>query len=59
MAAHDDEKVDELLGNLDEEFAKEHLYHGDEAEAQAYVDRNPGLKERRNDEYNIYKEGIK
>ena len=70
MAAHDDEKVEELLGNLDKEFAKEYVCKRKnksksdndetlEREAQAYVDRNSGLKERRDDEYNIYKEGIK
>jgi len=27
--------------------------------AQAYVDRNPGLKARRSEEYEIYKNGFK
>lgn len=59
MAEHDDEKVEKLLKNLDKEFAKKYLCNNDETEAEAYVDNHSGLKKRRDEEYKIYKEGMK
>ena len=58
MSARDDEKVWSLLENFDYNYACQYLCEGDEQEAQAYVDRNPGLKVRREEEYAIYQNGF-
>ncbi len=55
MASKDDDEVQRLLSDFDFRYALEYLYNGDTNKAQAYVDRNPGLKERREKEYLMYK----
>lgn len=58
MAEKDDQKVLELLKDFDYRYALEYIYSGDSSKAQDYVDRNPGLAERRDEEYLIYKNGF-
>lgn len=58
MAERDDEKVWELLEDFDYRYAYKYLYKGDEEKSKAYVERNPGLKERRKEEYSIYLNGF-
>ena len=53
-----DNKVWSLLENFDYNYAYQYLYEGNEQEAQAYVDRNPGLKVRREEEYAVYQNGF-
>lgn len=59
MAARDDIKVHNLLSDFDYRYALEYIVNGDPQEAQAYVNRNEGLKARRAEEYSIYKNGFR
>lgn len=58
MAERDDEKVWSLLENFDYRYAYTYLYQDNAQEAKAYVERNPGLSERREEEYTIYQNGF-
>lgn len=58
MAERDDEKVWSLLENFDYRYAYTYLYQDNAQEAKAYVERNPGLRERREEEYAIYQNGF-
>ncbi len=53
MANQNDDKVLKLLEDFDYRYAEAYL----KGYPQAYVDRNPGLKERREAEYELYKFG--
>jgi GH24 family phage-related lysozyme (muramidase) len=57
MAMKNDEEVKRLFSDFDYRYAMKYIYNGDEVESQAYVDRNPGLVTRREEEYSIYKNG--
>lgn len=56
MAQRDDQRVLELLENFDFRYQVE-IKHKTEQETQAYVDRNPGLAKRREEEFRMYKSG--
>ena len=58
MAERDDEKVWSLLENFDYRYAYTYRYQDNAQEAKAYVERNPGLSERREEEYTIYQNGF-
>jgi len=58
MTQKNDKKVLELLEDFDYRYALKYIYSGDSKKAKAYVDRNPGLKTRREWEYSVYKNGI-
>ena len=58
MAERDDEKVWSLLENFDYRYAYTYRYQDNAHEAKAYVERNPGLSERREEEYTIYQNGF-
>ena len=52
-------KVYRKLSDFDYRYAKEYLYNkkaNPDAEAKAYVERNPGLKTRRDEEYIMFSE---
>ena len=53
MANQNDEEVLNLFDDFDYRYANKYL----PVDPQGYVDRNPGLKDRRRDEYEIYKFG--
>ena len=53
MANQNDEEVLNLFDDFDYRYANKYL----PVDPQGYVDRNPGLKDRRKDEYEIYKFG--
>lgn len=54
MADGDVERTKTLLSNFDYEYADRYL----DVNPQAYVDRNKGLKIRREEEYNMFINGI-
>ena len=59
MGANNNKKVKSLLSDFDYRYAKEYLYNkkaNPDAEAKAYVERNPGLKTRRDEEYIMFSE---
>lgn len=59
MGANNTKKVKSLLSDFDYRYAKEYLYKNKanpDAEAIAYVERNPGLKTRREEEYIMFSE---
>lgn len=56
MAQREDQRVLELLENFDFRYQVE-IKEKTEQEAQAYVDQNPGLAKRREEEYRMYKSG--
>ena len=58
MAERDDEKVWSLLENFDYRYAYPYRYQDNAREAKAYVERNLGLSERREEEYTIYQNGF-
>ena len=58
MAQRNDEKVLELFNDFDYRYALEYLFDYDTIKAQTYIDNNPGLIRRRNEEYSIYKNSI-
>lgn len=57
MADRDDEKVWNLFEDFDYRYAEKYLKE-EVKNPQEYVDRNPGLKVRREEEYNIYQNGF-
>lgn len=57
MADRDDEKVWKLFEDFDYRYAEEYLKK-EVKNPQEYVDRNPGLKVRREEEYSIYQNGF-
>lgn len=59
MGSNNTKKVKSLLSNFDYRYAKKYLYKkkaNPDAEAKAYVKRNPGLKIRRNEEFIMFSE---
>ncbi len=53
------QKVKSLLSDFNYRYAKKYLYKNDtnrDTDVKAYVDRNFGLKTRRNEEYIIFSE---
>lgn len=58
MAMKEDQEVKRLLSDFDFRYAMKYIYNGNKEKSQAYVDRNPGLIKRREDEYEIYKNGF-
>jgi len=59
MAQNDIQKVLRLFQDFDYRYALKYLYQNDTSKAQAYVNRNPGLARRRNEEYSIFINGVK
>ena len=53
-----DQEIRRNIWRLHYNYACQYLCEEDEQEAQAYVDRNPGLKVRREEEYAIYQNGF-
>ena len=59
MGANNSQKVKSLLSDFDYRYAKKYLYRNEtntDAKAKAYVERNSGLKTRRNEEYIMFSE---
>lgn len=59
MGANNSQKVKSLLSDFDYRYAKKYLYKDEtnpDAKAKAYVERNSGLKTRRNEEYIMFSE---
>lgn len=59
MGDNKTKKVKSLLSDFDYRYAKKYLYKNKanpDAEAKAYVERNPGLKTRREEEYIMFSE---
>ncbi len=57
MGANNTQKVKSLLSDFDYRYAKTYLYNKNsnpDADAKAYVKRNPGLKTRRDEEYKMF-----
>lgn len=57
MADNDKKRTKELMEDFDYRFAYKYLYPNDSQSAQLYVDNNPGLKDRREEEYNWFLQG--
>jgi len=57
MADNDKKRTKELMEDFDYRFAYKYLYPNDSQSAKLYVDNNPGLKDRREEEYNWFLQG--
>ncbi len=57
MADNDEKRTKELMEDFDYRYAVTYIYPNDSQSAQKYVKNNPGLKERREEEYNWFLQG--